>query len=99
MNIHTAGAIAFELVLIPACLSAVFLLLLFGIVVAPAVFAKPERAERARKILSDLLPWVPLFGLLVRSRRGSRIGGSEEEVRAKPATTGDHRMPQPDDER
>ncbi|WP_194922966.1 hypothetical protein [Catenulispora pinisilvae] len=72
MTLHSAGAIAFGLVLVPACLSAVFLFLLFGIVIAPAVFAKAERAERARKILGDLLPWLPFFGLLVRSRRGSR---------------------------
>jgi hypothetical protein len=85
MNANTAGTIAFELILVPASLSAVFLLLLFGIVVAPAVFAKAERAERARRILSDLLPWAPFFGVLVRSRRSGRFEEAKE-LRAKPPT-------------
>lgn len=91
MNAHTAGAFALELVLVPACLSAVFLLLLFGIVVAPAVFAKAERAERARRILSDLLPWAPFFGVLIRSRRGGRLG-EPKELRTKTAIPDEDRV-------
>jgi hypothetical protein len=97
MNMHSAGAVAFELVLVPACLSVVFLLLLFGIVVAPAVFAKAERAERARRILRDLLPWTPFFGVLLRSRRGGRFG-ELKELRANRAATGKDQAPRPRDD-
>lgn len=69
MTIQYAGTVAEVIVLIPAGLAVTFLLLLFGLVIAPAVFAKPERAERARAVLTDLLPWLPFFTALIRHRR------------------------------
>lgn len=97
MNMHTAGAVAFELVLIPACLSVVFLLLLFGVVVAPAVFAKAERAEQARGVLGDLLPWAPFFGVLLRSRRRDRFG-EPKGLRANDSATDKEGVPRPRDD-
>jgi hypothetical protein len=66
VTVHFVGGAILIAMSISAGLAVVFLLLFFGIVIAPAVFVKVERAERARGVLADLVPWMPLLHVVIR---------------------------------
>lgn len=78
MDLHYAETLTVVLTLVPACLAAVFLLLLFGLVIAPAVFGSPERSERARKVLEALQPWIPLFAAVIRRKARAEPSSADQ---------------------
>lgn len=76
----------YAVVLVSAGLTALFLLLFFGLVIAPAVFAKAERAERARRVLAELVTWMPLFLAIVR--RAAPTGATRAGSTVSPVADG-----------